>query len=186
MFSPRVDRRRPLVSLPLASLGKKATQQCPCGYATDPTKHCQCNPLAVQRYRSRMSGPLLDRIDIHVEVPAVPVRELARRDAAGEPSVTIRARVNAARAIQQERYHDVPGVHCNAHLGTREMKKFCPLDDTSASTLERALNMLGLSARAYDRIIKVARTIADLAAAENIQVDHISEAINYRALDRHV
>ena len=157
---------------------------CPCGYATDPTRSCQCNPVAVQRYRSRLSGPLLDRIDIHIEVPAVPVRELARRDGQGEPSDAIRARVNAARGRQQARYADVPGVHCNAHLGTREMKRFCRLDDECAATLERALNMLGLSARAYDRIIKVARTIADLGESDDIRVDHISEAINYRTLDR--
>jgi magnesium chelatase family protein len=157
---------------------------CPCGFSTDPTKNCECSALQVLRYRSRMSGPLLDRIDLHVDVPAVPVRELARRDGHGEPSEAIRARVNAARARQRARYADIPRVHCNAHLGTREMKKFCHLTDDCAATLENALNLLGLSARAYDRIIKVARTIADLAGGEEIQIDHISEAINYRTLDR--
>ncbi len=157
---------------------------CPCGYSTDPTKSCQCGPQQIQKYRNRLSGPLLDRIDLHIEVPAVPIRELARRDGHGEPSEAIRARVNAARDRQRERYSGIPGIHCNAHLETREMKKFCRLDDSSATTLESALNMLGLSARAYDRVIKVARTIADLAGFDEIQVDHISEAINYRTLDR--
>lgn len=157
---------------------------CPCGYATDPTKSCQCAPQQVQKYVNRLSGPLLDRIDIHIDVPAVPIRELARRDGHGEPSADIRARVNAARQRQIERYHGLPGVHCNAHLGTRAVRKFCALGDEAQTTLETALNQLGLSARAYDRIIKVSRTIADLEASDHITVDHISEAINYRTLDR--
>ena len=158
---------------------------CPCGFSTDPTKSCQCNAQQIMKYRSRLSGPLLDRIDLHIDVPAVPIRELARRDGHGEPSASIRERVNAARERQRARYREHPHVHCNAHLATREMKKYCQLGDDAQSTLEAALNRLGLSARAYDRIIKVARTIADLAGMDEIQVDHVSEAINYRTLDRH-
>lgn len=157
---------------------------CPCGYIGDVTKECKCTFQQVQKYKTRISGPLLDRIDLHIEVPAVPIRELARSDGHGEPSAAIRTRVNAARTLQQARYADVPGVHCNAHLTTKLMKKFCRLMPDAQSTLELALNSLGLSARAYDRIIKVSRTIADLAGCEMIESDHVSEAINYRTLDR--
>jgi magnesium chelatase family protein len=157
-----------------------------CGFATDPTKSCQCTAQQIQKYRSRLSGPLLDRIDLHIEVPAVPIRELARRDWHGEPSEAIRARVEAARELQRQRYREIGGVHCNANLSSREMKKFCRLTDAALATLENAMSMLGLSARAYDRIIKVARTVADLAAHDLIETDHIAEAINYRSLDRNL
>lgn len=159
---------------------------CPCGYSTDPTRRCQCPPQLVQKYVNRLSGPLLDRIDLHIEVPAVPVRELARSDAQGEPSARIRERVNAARQRQRARYTGMKGVYCNAHLGSRAMKKFCRLTEDAQTTLENCLAMLGLSARAYDRIIKVSRTIADLAGREDISSDDVSEAINYRTLDRNV
>jgi len=157
---------------------------CQCGYLTDTTRACTCNPQQIQKYRSRLSGPLLDRIDLHVDVPAVPIRELARHGAPGEPSAAIRARVCAARELQRARYENIEGVHCNAHLGSREIKKFCQLNEESQATLENAMNLLGLSARAFDRIIKVSRTIADLAGSELIEVDHVSEAIGYRTLDR--
>src|SRR5690606_26296778 len=135
---------------------------------------------------NRLSGPLLDRIDLHVDVPAVPIRELVRRGGSSEPSAAIRDRVNAARARQQARYAGLDGIHCNAHLSSREVKQFCRLNDTAQATLERAIDRLGLSARAYDRVLKVSRTIADLAESDEIQAEHVAEAINYRTLDRNV
>lgn len=159
---------------------------CPCGYQTDPARECRCSPQQVQKYVGRLSGPLLDRIDLHVEVPAVPVRELARREGGGEPSAAIRERVNAARRIQHRRYEDIPGVHCNAHLSSRDVKRFCILTDEAQRHLEHAIDLLGLSARAYDRILKVGRTIADLAGSDDIQADHVAEAISYRTLDRNI
>lgn len=179
-----ISRAAMSLSFPARFILCGSMNPCPCGYSTDPTKECQCSPQQVQKYKTRISGPLLDRIDLHIEVPAVPIRELARRDGHGEPSSAIRERVNAARRAQQARYADAPGIHCNAHLTTKMVKKFCHLNDDVQTMLENALNQLGLSARAYDRIIKVARTIADLAGSEMIDTDHVSEAINYRTLDR--
>jgi magnesium chelatase family protein len=129
----------------------------------------------------------MDRIDLHVDVPAVPVKELAKRRTAtpaAENSATIRARVEAAREIQRARYKDVPGVHCNAHLSGRELRRFTPMSDEAAETLTLSMERLGLSARAFDRVIKVARTIADLEGADTIGVDHVGEAVGYRTLDR--
>ncbi len=159
---------------------------CPCGYLTDPAKECRCPPQQVQKYVSRLSGPLLDRIDLHVDVPAVPIRELVRAGAPGETSAAIRARVNAARERQHERYADLPDVHCNSHLASRDIKRFCSLNPDAQATLERAIDMLGFSARAYDRILKVSRTVADLAGRADIEADDVAEAINYRTLDRNV
>jgi magnesium chelatase family protein len=161
-----------------------SSNPCPCGYLTDSVRACQCSPQQIQKYRARLSGPLLDRIDLHVDVPAVPIRELSRSGSPGEPSATVRARVVAARHLQQTRYENCPQIYCNAHLGSREIKQFCPLSEEAQDTLETAMIRLGLSARAYDRIIKVSRTIADLEGAENISLDHVSEAIGYRTLDR--
>jgi magnesium chelatase family protein len=161
-----------------------SSNPCPCGYLTDSVRACQCSPQQIQKYRARLSGPLLDRIDLHVDVPAVPIRELSRSGTPGEPSAAVRARVVAARRLQQDRYRDIPQIYCNAHLGSREIKQFCPLNEEAQEMLETAMIRLGLSARAYDRIIKVSRTIADLEAAENISLDHVSEAIGYRTLDR--
>jgi magnesium chelatase family protein len=160
---------------------------CPCGFAGDLVRACSCPPQAVERYRSRISGPLMDRIDLHVDVPAVPVKELAKRRTAtpaAENSATIRARVEAAREIQRIRYKDVPGVHCNAHLSGRELRRFTPMSDEAAETLTLSMERLGLSARAFDRVIKVARTIADLEGVDTIGVDHVGEAVGYRTLDR--
>jgi magnesium chelatase family protein len=179
-----ISRASMSLSFPARFILCGSMNPCPCGYATDPVRTCKCSPQQIQKYRTRLSGPLLDRIDLHIEVPAVSVAELARRDRAAEPSESIRARVNAARARQRERYHGLPHIHCNAHLGTREVKKFCPLTDKAQDMLVTALRSLGLSARAYDRIIKVARTIADLGGAEAIEPMHIAEAIGYRSLDR--
>ncbi len=161
---------------------KKATQGCPCGFFTDPQKECTCTPLQIQRYRSKVSGPLLDRIDIQVEVPTLRYQELASKNA-GEPSDEIRLRVNAARAIQLSRFDKRP-IHANAQMGARDLKRHCAVNDAAEKLLEHAINKLGLSARAYSRVLKVSRTIADLAASENIESSHIAEAIQYRSLDR--
>jgi magnesium chelatase family protein len=143
----------------------------------------RCSPREIQNYLGRISGPLLDRIDLHVEVPPVKFREIAG-DHHGETSIQIRERVMAARRRQQDRLRHKPKITCNARLGTRELKQFCELDEATKELLRNAMADLNLSARAYDRILKVARTIADLAGSENILSDHVSEAIQYRSLDR--
>ncbi len=176
---------RAMVSLtyPAAFMLVAAMNPCPCGYYSDPTKECTCSPQQVQRYLSRISGPLLDRIDIHIEVPAVRYRELSST-APGESSETIRSRVEAARRIQQRRFVDLPHVFSNARMDSKEIRRFCQLDERGQELLKLAITKLGLSARAYDRILKVARTIADLDHSENIRPEHVSEAIQYRSLDR--
>ena len=141
------------------------------------------SPREIQNYLGRISGPLLDRIDLHVEVPQVKFREISS-ERTGEDSATIRARVIAARTRQQERFAHKRSITCNARMGPRELKSFCALDESTKELLKFAMADLNLSARAYDRILKAARTIADLAAAENIASDHIAEAIQYRSLDR--
>ena len=150
---------------------------CPCGFMTDPQKECTCTPLQIQRYRSKVSGPLLDRIDIQIEVPGLRYQELASKDA-GEPSTIIRERVNRARAIQQHRF-EKSRLHANAQLGAKEIKRYCAVKEDADKLLETAINKLGLSARAYSRVLKVGRTIADLAGVENIEASHIAEAIQY-------
>ncbi len=159
-----------------------AMNPCPCGFFTDPQKECGCTPPQIQRYRSKVSGPLLDRIDIQVEVPALRYQELASKDA-GEPSSAIRQRVNAARQIQLARFQK-RNLHANAQMGTRDIKKYCAVKPEAEKLLEVAINKLGLSARAYSRVLKVSRTIADLEGSEDIQPSHVSEAIQYRSLDR--
>jgi magnesium chelatase family protein len=156
---------------------------CPCGYYNHPSKECVCGGGAVFRYLNRISGPLMDRIDLHIEVVPVPLAEMSSA-APGESSAQIRTRVIAARKIQQERFADCDGVHTNAMMNSKMLRSFCPLSRDAAATLEKAMERLSLSARAYDRIIKVARTIADLASSPDITNAHISEAINYRSLDR--
>jgi len=143
-------------------------------------------PREIQKYLGRVSGPLLDRIDLHVEVPAVKFREISGGGPGSESSATIRARVMAARALQQKRFAGRPKVNCNARMGSRELKAHCALDDSTLELLKMAMQELKLSARAYDRILKVSRTIADLAGAENITAEHVSEAIQYRSLDRQI
>ncbi|MEZ0332491.1 MAG: YifB family Mg chelatase-like AAA ATPase [Gemmatimonadales bacterium] len=160
-----------------------AMNPCPCGYRGDPLRQCRCSPLDVERYRSRVSGPLLDRIDIHLEVPAVAYRELATT-AAEEPSAAVRARVEAARSAQRHRFREQPGVYANAHMSARDLRRYCRLSESVETLLRDAVNRLGLSARAYHRILKIARTIADLDACVDLRTTHVSEAIQYRSLDR--
>ncbi len=156
---------------------------CPCGYYNHPDKECSCAPGAVHRYMNRISGPLLDRIDLHVEVTPVSIAEMASAEP-GEPSAAVRERVVRARKVQEERFRGVEGVHTNAMMNPKMLRACCRLDAASAALLERAMERLNLSARAYDRILKVARTIADLAGEADIGAAHIAEAINYRSLDR--
>ncbi|CAK8722660.1 MAG: magnesium chelatase family protein [Candidatus Electronema aureum] len=156
-----------------------AMNPCPCGFLGDKVKQCRCAPIQVQRYRSQLSGPLLDRIDMHVEVPPVPVREISSRSV-GESSQTIRERVNRARRTQQARFAAERGVNCNARMSPRQLEAFCPLDEAGRKLLNNAIERLGLSARAYHRIIKIARTIADLSESEQIISAHVAEAVQYR------
>ena len=177
-----VSRAIGSINYPASFMLVAAMNPCPCGFFTDPQKECACTPLQIQRYRSRVSGPLLDRIDIQVEVPALRYQELASRDP-GELSSLVRQRVNAARVIQLKRF-EKRGIHANAQMGTREIKRYCVVKEGAERLLETAINKLGLSARAYSRILKVGRTIADLEGSEEILPAHISEAIQYRSLDR--
>jgi magnesium chelatase family protein len=150
---------------------------CPCGFFSDPTRERRCTGAIIQRYLSKVSGPLLDRIDLHIEAPAVPYKELRGKDQ-GATSADMRARVEAARAIQQRR-----GFY-NAHIPSRVLRSLCALDDAGERTLEMAVRRMGLSARAHDRILKVARTIADLDEADRVAAKHLAEAVQYRSLDR--
>jgi len=160
-----------------------AMNPCPCGYHGDPVHHCVCGPLDVERYRSRVSGPLLDRIDLHLEVPAVAYRDLVGRGPE-EPSAAIRTRVEQARAAQRDRFRRRPGVYANAHMSARDLRTHCRLGPPVEALLRDAVNRLGLSARAYHRVLKIARTIADLEGAADLTTAHVSEAIQYRSLDR--
>ncbi|MCB2173808.1 ATP-binding protein [bacterium] len=157
---------------------------CFCGKLGEPNEACSCTPTMIERYRRRLSGPLLDRIDLHIEVPRVPHRELADPIDA-ESSATIRTRVEAARRIQNQRLAPF-GLYANARMGARQIRKFCPVDDAGEKLLEMVTERLGLSARTYSRILKVARTIADLEGEENIHQGHLAEAIQYRGLDRKI
>jgi magnesium chelatase family protein len=155
---------------------------CPCGYFSDPRHQCTCSPGQIYRYRRKISGPLLDRIDIHIEVPAVPYKDLSA-DCVGENSAGIRKRVVAARDIQLERFKN-DRIYCNGQMKTRHIKKYCRMHEDAQTLLEAAMQKLGLSARAYARILKLSRTVADLETSEEILSHHISEAIQYRTLDR--
>ncbi len=159
-----------------------AMNPCPCGFFNDPSRECTCTPPMIQRYVSKISGPLLDRIDIHIDMPAVKYREL-REDAGGEASERIRERVAAARRRQLARYQGEK-IYCNAQMSSRQIARYCNISPECERLLESAMTRLGLSARAHDRILKVARTIADLAGARDISTEHIAEAIQYRSLDR--
>ncbi len=178
-----ISRAKSTVEYPASFMLVASMNPCPCGYYNHPDRPCVCGPGVVQKYLSRISGPLLDRIDLHVEIVPVPFEKLS--DAApSEPSSVIRERVIKARMIQQERFKDSPGVFCNAQMSSRQLHQYAVLDTASSSLLKSAMLKMNLSARAYDRILKVSRTIADLDGSENILPSHIGEAINYRNLDR--
>ena len=178
-----IVRARQSVRYPARFVLVAAMNPCPCGYHGDGSDRCTCDPGQVVRYRARVSGPLLDRVDLHVEVPAVPFRALA-----GEPlgagSHEVRERVERARAVQTERFRARPGLYANGQMGASEIRRFCRASRPVAGLLQRALDRLGLSARAYHRILKVARTVADLDGSDQIRSAHAAEAIQYRALDR--
>ena len=177
-----IARAAGAIDYPAAFMLVAAMNPCPCGFYSDAQKECRCTPMQVTRYRSRVSGPLLDRIDIQVEVPAVAYEALAS-PASGEPSEAVRERVNQARRVQVERF-GATGIHANARMSARDVRCYCGVDAAAAQLLETAVTRLGLSARAYVRILKVGRTIADLAGSEDIRPPHIAEAIQYRSLDR--
>ena len=177
-----ISRAKYSTTLPASFMLVASMNPCPCGYYNHPTKECTCPPSAVHRYMSRISGPLLDRIDLHIEVTPVPLSEMMS-ERVEESSEAVRERVIRARRIQSERFKGL-GIHTNSMMNSKMLREYCPLDERSRLLLERAMSQLSLSARAHDRIIKVARTIADLAGEETISVAHISEAITYRTLDR--
>ena len=178
-----ISRAKYNVEYPCSFMLVASMNPCPCGYYGDPTHHCVCTPGQIQRYMNKISGPLLDRIDIHCEIQAVPFSELSQMQP-GEPSEKIRERVIAARKIQEERFKPFKGIHCNAMMTERMLHQFAEPDAVSIDMLRMAMERLKLSARAYSRILKVARTIADLAGSELVQSMHIAEAIGYRNLDR--
>ncbi len=155
---------------------------CPCGYHGTRDRECTCTTNAVERYRAKISGPLMDRIDLHVDVPSVGVRELTNRSQT-ETSTAIRERVMAARAIQMDRFRGTP-IRSNGGMSLKLINKYCELDRQGKALIERAIERLGLSARAYARILKVARTVADLSGDDSVQTSHVAEAIGYRNLDR--
>jgi magnesium chelatase family protein len=177
-----IARAQIAVTFPARFMLIAAMNPCPCGYRGDPKHQCTCSRQAIQRYWSKISGPLLDRIDIHLEVPSVQWRDLTGI-ADGEPSSAIRGRVNRARSTQLKRLQQT-GLFCNAQMRSSLIKKHCPLDKASMAFLEKAVEKLGLSARAYHRILKIARTIADLEGVEAISSSHVAEAVQYRSLDR--
>jgi magnesium chelatase family protein len=185
MEDGKVTISRALLSLtyPAEFMLVAAMNPCPCGYATDPANKCSCTPLQVQKYLAKISGPLLDRIDIHIEVPAVKYKELAG-EATGETSAQIRQRVETARGVQLARFRGRKNLFCNARMESKDIREFCKIDSRGEELLRMAITKLGLSARAYDRILKVARTIADLEGSNDIRPEFISEAIQYRSLDR--
>lgn len=179
-----ISRAAMSLTFPSSCVLVAAMNPCPCGFYNHPTRECHCTPIQIQRYVGRISGPLLDRIDIHIEVPAVQFKDLSgRTPPPSEGSEEIRERVLAAREHQRQRLKGA-GIFSNAALTSRQVREFCPLDAASEQLLERAMLRQGLSARAYDRILKVSRTIADLAGSANISTPHLAEAIGYRSLDR--
>jgi magnesium chelatase family protein len=185
MEDGRVTIARAMMSLtyPAQFMLAGAMNPCPCGFFGDSTHECKCTPIQVQKYRSKISGPLMDRIDLHIEVPAVKFKDLSE-DTAGEKSKVIRERVSRARLRQLERFKGEAHIFANAHMETKEIRRYCPISEESKDLLRLAISKLGLSARAYDRILKVSRTIADLDEKPDIEQPHVAEAIQYRSLDR--
>ena len=177
-----ISRASSRITYPSSFMLVAAMNPCPCGYLSDPKHECRCSYRQIHKYRSKISGPLLDRIDIHVEVPAVPYKDL-RQNAGVESSLEIRRRVAGARQIQSQRLKRT-SIYCNSQMSSRHVRKYCEIGEESSRMLETAIDKLGLSARAYNRIIKISRTIADMEDEPDISVDHISEAIQYRNLDR--
>jgi magnesium chelatase family protein len=159
-----------------------ALNPCPCGFRGDPRRKCTCHPQQVEKYMARISGPLVDRIDIHIEVPAVPFQELTSKTE-GTSSQTIRENVVAARDLQTQRFAH-RRTRQNAQMSSREIREYCQLDEPCQEVMKNSVHELGLSARAHDKVLRVARTIADLEKATNIEVQHLMEAVNYRLLDR--
>lgn len=178
-----ISRAAMTLSYPAKFMLAAAMNPCPCGFYTDPNHECTCNQQQIQRYMSKISGPLMDRIDIHVEVPALAYEELSKKKA-GESSEILRRKVAVARRNQLKRFSDEKDIHSNAYMEPKHLRKHCNLDRDSKTLLKTAIEKLALSARAYDRILKVSRTIADLDGSENILSNHIAEAIQYRSLDR--
>ncbi|MBL7031831.1 MAG: YifB family Mg chelatase-like AAA ATPase [Nitrospira sp.] len=177
-----ISRALTSVTYPASIMLICAMNPCQCGYSGDTRHQCTCSPYQIQRYRQKVSGPLLDRIDIHIEVPAVPYKDLSD-EYCGEPSIKIRQRLKDAREVQVERFRK-SGIYSNSKMRTRHIRKYCILKSEAQGIIETAMEKLGLSARAYTRILKVSRTIADLEGSEHIEAEHISEAIQYRTLDR--
>lgn len=177
-----ISRASRTLTFPSRFVLAAALNPCPCGFFNEPRKECSCTPQVIRRYLARISGPLLDRIDLQLEVPALSPAEISGMDV-GESSETMRSRIERAREVQIERFRRT-SVRCNAGMSSRHLRKYCGLDETSRGLLDKAIDRLGLSARAYDRILKVGRTIADLSGSETIGAEHLAEAIQYRALDR--
>ncbi|KGF34578.1 YifB family Mg chelatase-like AAA ATPase [Hoylesella buccalis] len=178
-----ISRAKYTIEYPCSFMFVASMNPCPCGYYGDPTHTCVCTPGQIQRYLNKISGPLLDRIDIQCEITPVPFKDISKA-APGEPSANIRERVIAARAIQIERYKDYKGIYCNAQMTERMIHRFAEPDADGINMLRMAMERLSLSARAYNRILKVARTIADLEGSERVKTEHLAEAIGYRSLDR--
>ena len=178
-----ISRAKYSLDYPASFMLVASMNPCPCGYYTHPTKACVCNPGQVHRYLNRISGPLLDRIDIQIEIVPVPFEKMAEQNT-GESSASIRERVIKARKIQEERFANHPGIHCNAQMESKLLQQYATPDEQGLRLLRNAMTRLNLSARAYDRILKVARTISDLEGSEHIQSHHLAEAIGYRNLDR--
>lgn len=178
-----ISRAKYTVEFPCSFMFVASMNPCPCGYYNDPTHHCVCTPGQIQRYMNKISGPLLDRIDIQIEITPVPFKDISRA-APGESSDAIRERVIKARHIQEQRFRECKGIHCNAQMSERMIHKYAEPDEAGIEMLRMAMERLNLSARAYNRILKVARTIADLDASEHVLPQHLAEAISYRNLDR--
>ncbi|WP_241558254.1 ATP-binding protein [Mariniphaga sediminis] len=178
-----ISRAKFSVEYPSSFMLVASMNPCPCGYYNHPSKDCVCAPGVVQKYLNKISGPLLDRIDIHLEVVPVPFKKLAEMEAS-ENSEAVRKRVMEARKIQEKRFAEYKGVYSNAQMSSKHIRKYVQLDEAGNELIKNAMDKLGLSARAYDRILKVARTIADLESEEQVQAHHLSEAIHYRSLDR--